>query len=102
MLLEGLPREDLCEQVRRVVFGADVGDGDNAGAAQLTHLEHLTVDVARVLRRGEAVAQVVSGLVVREALDGRFLLVTDVRKHGGDVDELDSTLGQRVQLGLAR
>ena len=56
VLLEMLPREDLREQVRRVVIGADVGDGDDAGAAQLPYLEHLPVDMARVLRRCEAVA----------------------------------------------
>ena len=50
VLLEGLPREDLREQVRRIVLSADMGDGDDPGAAQLPHLEHLTINVTRVLR----------------------------------------------------
>ena len=100
MFLEGLPGEDLREQVRRIVLGANMGDGDNAGAAQLAHLKHLTVDVAGVLRRREAMAQVVGGLVVGEAFDGRLLMMADMREHGGDVDELDSALSKRVQLSL--
>ena len=57
MLLERLPREDLGEQVRRVVRSADVLHVDEAQPAQLPHLEELAVDVPRILRRGEAVAQ---------------------------------------------
>ena len=35
MLLEGLPAEDLGEQIRRVLVGRDVLDRDDPGAAQL-------------------------------------------------------------------
>ena len=38
VLLEGLPRQDLREEVRGVVLGIDARDGDNASATQLAHL----------------------------------------------------------------
>ena len=41
VLLEGLPGQDLREEIRGVMLGADMRDGDNAGAAQLAHLKHL-------------------------------------------------------------
>ena len=56
VLLERLPRQDLGEEVGGVVLGADVSDGDDAGASKLAHLEHLPVDVGAVLGGGEAMA----------------------------------------------
>ena len=44
--LEGLSGQDLSEEVRRIELGAHVCHGDNSGAAQLAHLEHLAVDVS--------------------------------------------------------
>ena len=102
VFLERLPRQDLGEEVGGVMLGADVGDGDDAGTPELAHLEHLPVDVAGVLGGGEAVAEVVRGLVVGEHLDGSVLLMPDERESGGDMQELDGALGQGVELGLAR
>ena len=81
--------------------GADVGDGDDAGASKLVHLEHLRDNVAGVLGESEAMAEVVRGLVVSEYLNGGVLLVPDEREVGGEVQELDGALGQGVELGLA-
>ena len=49
MFLERLPREDLREQVSRIQLGRNELHVYNAGAAQLAHLEHLAVDVTRIL-----------------------------------------------------
>ena len=49
VFLERLPGEDFGEEIGRIVLGADVRDGDEAGAAELAHLEHLAVNVPRVL-----------------------------------------------------
>ena len=68
--LEELPREDLGEDIRRVDLGRNMRDRHDAGAAHLAHLEELTIDVARVLSRGEAMAKVVSALVVGADVDG--------------------------------
>ena len=82
---EGLPGQDLSEKVREVVFSAYMRHSDNASAAQLAHLEHLAVDMSRVLCRREAMAEVVSGFVVGEALDGRVLLMANERERGRHV-----------------
>ena len=49
VLLERYARENLGEEVGRVVLGRDVGHGDEVRAAKLPHLEELTVDVTRML-----------------------------------------------------
>ena len=77
VLLKGLARQDLREEVRGVVVGRDVLDGHDPSASQLAHLVELAVDVPRVLRAGEAVAEVVRRLAVRAHLDGPRLLVPD-------------------------
>ena len=48
VLLECLPVEDLGEQVGWVRHTGNMAHGDAAGAAQLAHLEHLTIDMPRV------------------------------------------------------
>ena len=64
VLLKHLPAQDLGEQVGRIGFARDVPHVDAASPTQLTHLEHLTIDVARVGRRSEPVAQVKRGLAI--------------------------------------
>ena len=94
-------REDLREQVRRIVVRRHVADDDLARAAHLPHLEELAIDVARVLRGRESVAKVVGALVVRIDVDRPLLLVSDEEEELSDVDELDRAVGERDQLGLA-
>ena len=65
MLLEGLAAEHLGEQISRIGLTRDVAHNDATSAAQLAHLVKLTINVPRVLRGREAVAQVVGPLVVR-------------------------------------
>ena len=55
MLLEELTREDFGKDVRRVVVCRHVAYANLSGAALLSHLEQLTVDVPRVLRGSETV-----------------------------------------------
>jgi hypothetical protein len=50
MLLEWLPAKHFREQISRVGLAGDVAYNDATGPAQLAHLEHLPVDVTRVLR----------------------------------------------------
>ena len=69
VLLEGLPVQDLREEIGRVGIGRQVLDGHDAGPAHFAHLEELAIDVARMLRRGVAVTKVVSAFVVRAHLD---------------------------------
>ena len=64
MLLEHLTSQDLGEEVSWVGLARHVVHLHNTGTAQLAHLEQLTLHVPRVLRCGEPVAQVVSGLTV--------------------------------------
>eukprot|EP00964_Phaeocystis_antarctica_P134590 scaffold98853_cov39-Phaeocystis_antarctica.AAC.1 len=59
MLLEELTREDFGKDVRRVVACRHVAYANLSGAALLSHLEQLTVDVPRVLRGSETVAEIV-------------------------------------------
>ena len=59
MLLECLARQDLGEDVGRVDRSRDEPDGHDACAAHLPHLEDLAVDVTRVLRRREAMTEIV-------------------------------------------
>ena len=66
MSLEDLSREDLGEDVRRaglINLRRYQLDRHHAGATQLTHLEELLIDVSRILRRREAVAEVVCPLL---------------------------------------
>ena len=49
MFLERLTTKDLGKDVSRVLVRCDVFHFDHAGTAELTHLEHLPIDVARVL-----------------------------------------------------
>ena len=65
VLLKLVTAEDLGEQIGRVVLGRYLLDDDDAGAAQLAHLEQLAIDVPCVLRRREAMTQVVSSLIIR-------------------------------------
>ena len=62
MLLEELPSEHLGEDISRVGLASDVAHDDHTSAPQLTHLEHLAVNVTRVLCGREAVAEVISKL----------------------------------------
>ena len=64
MLLKGLARKDLGEQISGVVVGGHVLDRDQRRAAHLAHLEEFTIDVSRVLRRSETVTEVMGALVV--------------------------------------
>ena len=68
VLLKGLARQDLREEVRGVVVGRDVLDGHDPSASQLAHLVELAIDVARMLRSAEPVAKIVCASVVRIAL----------------------------------
>ena len=70
VLLERLPCKDLREQVGRVGLAGDVAHVHHARAAELAHLEQLPVDVARVLGRGVAVAEVERRLAVGADLHG--------------------------------
>ena len=45
MLLERYARENLGEEVGRIILGRDIGHGDKVRAAKLPHLEELTVDL---------------------------------------------------------
>jgi hypothetical protein len=56
MFLEWLPAEHLCEQISRVGLTGDVAYDDATGPTQLAHLEHLPVDVPRVLGGRKAMA----------------------------------------------
>ena len=47
--------------------------GDHSEASQLAHFKHLAVDVPRVLRRREPVAQVVRAFVICGRVDGPVL-----------------------------
>ena len=58
MLLERLAVQDLCEDVRRVLLGPEVLNCHQSGAAHLPQLKQFTIDVARMLRRTEAMAKV--------------------------------------------
>ena len=49
VFLKGLSGEYLGEKIGWVVLGTDMRDGDEAGAAELAHLEHPAVDVPRDL-----------------------------------------------------
>jgi len=102
VLLERLLVEDLGEEVGRVLGGGHVRDGHDAEAAELAHLEELAVDVARVLSRVEAVAEVVGGLVVGVDLDRLINLVAQKPQQTDDVQQLTSTVGQRDELSFAR
>ena len=64
MLLERLAVQDLREDVRRVLLGPEVLNCHQSGAAHLPQLKQFTIDVARMLRRTEAMAKVVCSLVV--------------------------------------
>ena len=64
MLLERLTVQDLREDVRRVLLGPEVLNCNQSGAAHLPQLKQFTIDVARMLRRTEAMAKVVCSLVV--------------------------------------
>ena len=75
---------------------------DDAGAAQLPHLEHLAVDVPRVLGGGEAMAEVVRGLAVGACLDSTVDRVSEELDDLDHVQELDGQIGERDELGLAR
>ena len=49
VLLERYARENLGEEVGRIILGRDIGHGDKVRAAKLPHLEELTIDVTRML-----------------------------------------------------
>ena len=99
VLLERLPRQDLGEEVHgRIRVAGDVPHRDDASTA---HFPQLAIDVARVLRGREAVAEVVRCLAVRAHLDGVRRLVAEKVDHGDHVQQLDGAIAQRNQLGLA-
>lgn len=64
MFLERLAAEDLGEDVSCVLVRCNVFHLDHAGAAKLAHLEHISIDVARMLSGCKAMAQVVCPFVV--------------------------------------
>ena len=71
MLFEELTSEDLGEDVRRVVVCRHVAYANLSGAALLSHLEQLTVDVPRVLRGSETVTEIVRPFVIGSGDTGR-------------------------------
>ncbi len=75
MPLEGLSREDLGEQIRRVSLARDMFNGNTPSAAKLAHLEELAVDVAGVSGSGIAMAKVMGSLAVSADLDRALLNV---------------------------
>ena len=75
VLLERLPRQNLCEEISRIRLTWDVSHVDTPSAAQLTHLEELAIDVTRIGSGCEAVAQVISGFAVGVDLDSIRRLV---------------------------
>ena len=101
VLLKGLARQDLREEVRGVVVGRDVLDGHDPSASQLAHLVELAIDVARMLRSAEPVAKIVCTSVVRADLDGALHLVAQRGQHAAHADQLDRALGECHELGAA-
>ena len=102
MLLEGLPSEDLGEKVSWVHLARNVTNNDAAGAAKLTHLEELAVNVTRVLCRCKAVAQIICSLAVGADLDGVGRLVAQRTDYLDDMEQFDRRVAQGHQLGFAR
>ena len=89
MLLERLTVQDLREDVRRVLLGPEVLNCNQSGAAHLPQLKQFTIDVARMLRRTEAMAKVVCSLVVGLHTHFIITLVPDELQQLHDVDQLD-------------
>ena len=69
VLLEWLPRQNLGEEVSRVRVTRDMASSHHPSTPQLTHLEHLAIDVAGVLGRREPVAKIVCCLAVSADFD---------------------------------
>ena len=63
--------DNLREDVSRILVCRYVFHRYGASTPKLTHLEHLTVDMARVLGGGVTMAQIVSTLVVSVDSDWR-------------------------------
>ena len=99
VLFEELARKDFREDIGRVLFGRDVLHGHHAGPTQLAHLEHLAVDMARMLCGRESVTEVVGPFVVRSNRDRAVTAKPDMGQHAVDVDELDRGLRQRHAAG---
>ena len=102
VLLERLPAQNLREQVGGIRVARDVAHDHLARTTQLAHLEHLTVDVTRVLRGGEAVAEVIRRLAIGADFDSIRSIMAEEVDHGDRMQQLDRTIGQRDELGLTR
>ena len=100
MSFEGLTRQNLGEQIRRVGLARNMADHHLASAAKLAHLEELTIHVARVLRGSEPMAEVVCGLAVGARLDGLANLVPEELDKAEHVQQLDGQLAQCHELCL--
>ena len=101
MLLEGLPRKDLGEDVDGIVLGTYVHNGHGASPTHLAQLELLAVDVSRVLSGREPMAKVMCTFIVGAYLDRRVAAMPNVPERGVNVDQLNGCVGKRDELGLS-
>ena len=94
VLLEELAAEDFGKEISRVRLARNVANANHSSTAELPHLEHLTIHVARVLCRREPVAKVISSLAVRMNVDRVRCLETKEVDQLKDMQQLNRTISE--------